>query len=836
MKFQLLVKYFEGSIHIRSANFKTGKDIAFGFNFRGAAAHNANGMVNVSQGMMIPAGNAIDDIGYTAQISYGLIGAGADESGPFYEKVTPIDLGASTLLQGGNHGCPCVIYPQGSFTTVDIGSQWHDTNGVEWLLFAIRFVSGVGNCVCFVSKNTSTADGVYAVATAMPVGNLTHYAGAVHTSAITATAAGTQFFDLVRNVKQAIVVDGTFYDLLNPPGGSASAPPLAIAAAEKIEVYDSAEFIDIYAYAAALVAQRPSGGYVTLPADWAGAPSLARISKMYDIQPPALQVVYYKFEGKKTANLIAYCPEQAALDATSSPGATYHKRYIAGLEPVPFNGGFRNYGVGFDESIGWNALELLTSSSLWTNGIPPLFSVEDWDGPLAAHFVLAHLPVKDGYNRQTKTKYDRLLRDTQKNYPYAFYYDDLVWKDGDVREGVMVRGWIPRAPTGPRFAQWSCDVEGFGTFIYALYQGTGTDTIAMPAGYDYTVVYKSQNVSLARIGKSDVSVEIGASAQNYGYAILCKKLNTAAALTSDSIPQLGLQTVAQSNIDKANLQAQIDGLRAALIPVIGRTIDKLSRKPRAWCGFFNESFAYTGPCMAVSTVGSGGTLIDIPFSTTAPYGMDETALAAAAAGGTLYLRKMYDQTGNGNHAIPEAGANSPKVVIAGVICRDSGGVNFAPRYAAADITGWSLPIGTGTLGAVTSTHFTTSIIFRTTDSNTEISRLPMNPWYTQILISGGNLAAYYAQLGGTYQHNLAYTTDTIGILINQMDGNYVRMTLNGGAINSVNMGSSENVPTDGNVLAIGNNMNGSIYQIVVDDVAMSSADQALLVAAKNAHY
>lgn len=94
-------------------------------------------------------------------------------------------------------------------------------------------------------------------------------------------------------------------------------------------------------------------------------------------------------------------------------------------------------------------------------------------------------------------------------------------------------------------------------------------------------------------------------------------------------------------------------------------------------GFTKLRTAYAGACCRVRT--TGGSESDVGFDANGV--VDAAALTTAAAGGTLYIKTWYDQSGNGKNLDISTFNNSlaPRIVISGVIVRDKYN-NIGMRY------------------------------------------------------------------------------------------------------------------------------------------------------------
>jgi hypothetical protein len=79
--------------------------------------------------------------------------------------------------------------------------------------------------------------------------------------------------------------------------------------------------------------------------------------------------------------------------------------------------------------------------------------------------------------------------------------------------------------------------------------------------------------------------------------------------------------------------------------------------------FFKENRSYTGACIRVRR-SSDDTELDIGFAGGA---LDEAALLSFVGAGSGFVRRWYDQSGNGNNAVQDINADQPRIVNAGTI-------------------------------------------------------------------------------------------------------------------------------------------------------------------------
>ena len=81
------------------------------------------------------------------------------------------------------------------------------------------------------------------------------------------------------------------------------------------------------------------------------------------------------------------------------------------------------------------------------------------------------------------------------------------------------------------------------------------------------------------------------------------------------------------------------------------------------------NYAYTGPLIRVRR-SSDDTELDIAASVD---GIDSASLLTFVGAGSGYVTKIYDQSGNGNHATQSTASYQPRIVNAGTIETDSNG-------------------------------------------------------------------------------------------------------------------------------------------------------------------
>ena len=101
------------------------------------------------------------------------------------------------------------------------------------------------------------------------------------------------------------------------------------------------------------------------------------------------------------------------------------------------------------------------------------------------------------------------------------------------------------------------------------------------------------------------------------------------------------------------------------------------------------NYAYSGPLITVIR-SSDDTELDIAA---AVEGIDTKTLLTFVGAGSGYVTKIYDQSGNGNHATQSTADSQPRIVNAGVIEVDSNGYYHEFKVAADEKEKFSVQIG-----------------------------------------------------------------------------------------------------------------------------------------------
>lgn len=327
------------------------------------------------------------------------------------DEPAPIRCQHGTI--GANHGFALLAVWEAADhdkTTVDLGSRWSD-GSVEYALLAL---DSSGRAY-FGAKYYLDSNGVSRMPGGPLAGNLTHVAGAEHTSTV---ASGTripvgvrQLYPAVQKVTQAVFLDGSPLEQGTTEGHSL----------EVRESYEILEYASIYDTATSNV----------------GVP-FAELEVKGSVRVESV----YRFNGGGSASVDVNLTEMTptALSATGlvqSVRLEYPAtRYVPGVKPIA---GF-DWTEGVDLST-YAVSQKVTTADLHNPLIPPVMSV---DVRSDVAFVLGIHPWKPGPTKASERVAEAPtnmwdLRSTGKSYPTVIESEPAGWGR---YEGNCVRAYL----------------------------------------------------------------------------------------------------------------------------------------------------------------------------------------------------------------------------------------------------------------------------------------------------------------------------------------------------------------------------------------------------------
>lgn len=454
-----------------------------------------NSSLNISAAKLITkSGNTITDLGF--QMS----GGSSDDSCP-----SNINNG----YIGGNHGNSGAITITATAhgkTLADVGSSYTDSSSITFYLIEIIDA----NKLLVISENIGISP-TWKYKT-NPTGTLTYVSnGANPTNIVIESTLITQVLPSTKNVSLKLVADGVTVS----SDGTYSA--------QKVTFTESYDIIDTVSMVNNLVANRPSGGYITQP-DFTDGTVIISLTNIYDIQDKCAVNLSWTWQTKEDLYLGYFGGTQDTFFLPTWVSAL--NRYFPSSLPVSDGTDSYDFRIPIDiKTTTWSPAMNYTSA-YWENGIPPSRVVDMMQSTdINVNFNLGFLPIGvAGDNRSSNVENAWYLYPSKKLYPHAI--DDKLnvsgsLPSGTVKTGSNFRGWSEATPerTNLFFVK-----NGTDTYAFADWHSVTNDLLPMPdylIGKSVTVVQKTSNVTVASsIVNGFLAVSVTSATPLYGYCIL----------------------------------------------------------------------------------------------------------------------------------------------------------------------------------------------------------------------------------------------------------------------------------------------------------------------------
>lgn len=422
------------------------------------------------------------------------------------EDICPFFVNGSYIA--ANHGwntAKNVVVASHDKTAADIGAIYVDDAGVKFTLLEVKD----SNTLIFCSENTSTE--AYNYRFLPPTGKLTYVSNGKSKSAVNFTSysnLGNLYGCIVPSTKK-MFVDGV------------AVVSAGIYEGANVTLMENYDVMDMPSVLAALTANRPSGGYSSLPTYYElnGVERLYNVTNAYKFEANGVTLVnttiraykplYLGYFGVTQAlvadgNVKLYCPKTLPIQVGST---TYDLRKITTWMTAP------TADILMTPTY-WENAESAPDRAVMLNDIAT-FSC----GYLLDRGKLAE-PRKDLVN-----KYAMHFSTTRKLYPMGVCKTSpILMQSGEYYSMVAYRTYGNKADNPPQRTHYSAVPIDNAIYLYVDYHGAIEDYLPCNpqwVGKKITVVEKNDRCNVYEdVVTGDIRIDSTATANEYGYIVL----------------------------------------------------------------------------------------------------------------------------------------------------------------------------------------------------------------------------------------------------------------------------------------------------------------------------
>lgn len=411
----------------------------------------------------------------------------------------------STFI-GANHGCALarkVTVTGHNKTFADISSSWKDSgNRIYYLIQIID-----ANNLLLLGENTSATD-IWNFNVTI-TGAMTHVSGAVNTSTFTPTSPTSyQIFPAVKLVSQKIVADGV--EVVSTVSSKSCA---------KIQFIDVYDVINPASLAAALIANKPVGGYTSnsLYDELSGITFSSRHSIVYTFTDALTCIVNTDWFNYKDVALDYFGASQAGIMTALDTGGKVHF-YMP--KALPVSDGVTTFDFRTAPQFTAPAAELNINSYEAGKFIDRAIElVGTTSADKTVGFSHGYLPEYS--NRQSTTNKAWNISTGRKSYPYLINGGQLgaTLAAKSPYSSVFFRKYHVTSEVAGRLSLCQFEFNNRHYFI-ADYQAAVTDNIVLPVnviGKKLNIVEKSDNLKVLSVVSNTVTVDVASASPMYGY-------------------------------------------------------------------------------------------------------------------------------------------------------------------------------------------------------------------------------------------------------------------------------------------------------------------------------